>query len=168
MGWLKIVPVWLWVAIGALALLSVQEVRIAHVKIELSDLRRDYSEHLKADADARAAKEAEYRKREAESQQKVDGVRDESQKELKKIDAARVAAAATADSLRVQLAKIRGRVATEEATAAVGSKARAPIIGVLTELLGESNQRNTVYAAALDRSRVAGLACEKSYDAIGG
>ena len=167
MGWLRVVPAWLWVVIGALALLSVQEVRIATVKVELSDLRREYAEHLKDDAAVRAAKEAEYRKQEAQQQQKIDEVRDEAQKNAKKIDAARVAATAAADSLRVQLAKINGRIATEEATAAVGSKARAPIIGVLTELLGESNQRNTVYAAALDRSRSAGLACEKSYDAIG-
>lgn len=167
MAWLKVVPTWLWVVIGALVLLSIQEVRIATVKLELADLRREYSDHLRADASARAAKEAEYRQKEADQQKQINEVRDEAQKNAKKIDAARVAATAAADSLRVQLAKIRGRVATEEATAALGSKARAPIIGVLTELLGESNQRNTVYAAALDRSRSAGLACEKSYDAIG-
>lgn len=168
MAWLKAVPLWLWVSIGAVVLLSVQEVRISAVKTQLSDLRRDYSEHLRADADARAAKEAEYRHKEAEAQNKINKVRDDAKEELKKSEIARTAANSAADSLRVQLAKIRGRAATEEATSALGSKARAPIIGVLTELLGESNQRNTVYAAALDRSRTAGLACEKSYDALGG
>ncbi|MCY1296785.1 hypothetical protein D9M70_461950 [compost metagenome] len=50
----------------------------------------------------------------------------------------------------------------------MGSAREEAAKDVLSKLLNQSSERNLALAAALDRSRVAGLACEAAYEAVRG
>lgn len=80
------------------------------------------------------------------------------------------AVAATASTGRVQLAA--AKLATEPGsctghpTVAAGSPPTNHAAMVLSDLLSRANQRAAELAAFADKSRIAGLACEQSYDGI--
>ncbi len=65
--------------------------------------------------------------------------------------------------LRVRLA---GAVAAARAAAAAGSAPAGDPIGVLADVLVRADDRAAVLADFADRSRAAGLACERSYEAL--
>lgn len=85
-----------------------------------------------------------------------------------KLDAAGVAlsaANAASDGLRGRVAALlaaaRGRATTPANSAAAGDP-----LGVLADVLDRADQRAGVLADYADRSRIAGLACEASYQAL--
>lgn len=87
------------------------------------------------------------------------------QADAARADAARAAAAR--NSLRVQLAAVvaANRRPTDPASAASGATGGDPL-GVFAEMLGRIDDAAGRYAAEADANRIAGLACERSYDAI--
>jgi len=60
----------------------------------------------------------------------------------------------------------RYRGVAERASAAAGRDAAGAAIGMFAELLGRTDSLAEVYAAAHDRARVAGLACERAYESL--
>ena len=76
-------------------------------------------------------------------------------------------AAGAADSLRAA-ADGAARRARASACAAAPSPGQpgADAIGVLVDVLGRADQRAGVLAEHADRLRIAGIACERSYDAL--
>lgn len=86
------------------------------------------------------------------------------------IDQARRDAAAAdvaADRLRQRAAALAAacRPAVDPTPADAGAPAAGPGL-VLSDLLGRSDETSGELAAAFDQSRAAGLACERSYDAL--
>ena len=119
------------------------------------------------DAELKAIQEV--RKEEGRRIAALQGVIDESKKDL---EGARAAAAAASDAgqrLRNQLAALRRR--GSGANPAVASRgAPRPVDGAAFDLLiglfGGADHLAGELAAALDRSRTAGLACQRSYETL--
>lgn len=65
--------------------------------------------------------------------------------------------------LRVRLA---AAVAAARAASAAGGEAASDPIGVLADVLVRADDRAALLAAYADSARVAGLTCERSYDAL--
>lgn len=82
------------------------------------------------------------------------------------LDAA--SAARAADGLRAQLREYtaRSRAPSSNPTAPASCPSTAEAVSLLAEMLAESDERAGIYAQAADESRSAGLACERSYDAL--
>lgn len=98
--------------------------------------------------------------------QEVENVRAQAQSE---IDAARTAAARaddTAGRLRVELARIRSAASAAAAAHGGPSEPGADPVSVLAGLLERLEQDGRAIAGYADQLRVAGLACEASYDAL--
>ncbi len=84
------------------------------------------------------------------------------------LDRARVRAAGESVRLRDAAAAAAERARTAcpaGTTAALGATADDPI-GVLAYVLGRADERAGILADFADRSRIAGLACEREYDAV--
>lgn len=165
--WLKAVPAWVWWLLVLLSIAGVQQLRVlaaqgnaAGVAAELSDYRLEVSERdRRADATARS----EERRR----QVAVDKVEEDAKG---KLDAARADAAdaqSASDQLQLEVNRLRaGRSATCNTIAAQQREAGVSAVGVLADLFESADRRAGELAAALDRSRVAGLACEAAYGSI--
>lgn len=169
MTWVRLVPAWCWWLLLVLAVGGGQQLRVlaaqgaaAGAAAELRDYRLEVSERdRRADAKARA----EERRRQVAV--------DEADEDAKgKLDAARADAAgaqSAADRLQREVDRLRaGRSATCSAIAAQQRDAGASAVGVLADLFESADRRAGELASALDRSRVAGLACEAAYEAVRG
>lgn len=118
----------------------------------------------KAEADASEAARNEESRRQAAVNEAIDNARTEI--ERARADADRASAAA--DSLRKQaqrLAASAGKACGNPATAA-GGKAAASAGLVLADVLGRADERAGELAAAYDRARIAGLACQQAYEGL--
>lgn len=87
-----------------------------------------------------------------------------------KLEDARADAAAANDAsgrLRQRVAELlaAGRAAGNPATAGAGPAAGDPL-DVLADVLGRADQRAGILAEYADATRIAGQACERSYDAL--
>jgi len=159
-------PAWLRygaVAAGtALAVWVVQswryEARIARMEQTWAQERAELAE---AARHAEAAARAEEHRRQAE----IERITQDAQAEL---DAALRRERAAADSrVRSAVADYAARHQCPADSGSAGSgEATGDPIGVLAELLGELDGLAESYAAAADRARVAGLACERAYDSV--
>lgn len=111
-------------------------------------------------ADAIAARAEEQR-----LQQQSEKVQRDATQALEQARTDAASATAAADRLRGQLAKLQGRFTTGAAVgASSASTTRAAM--VLSELLDSCVSQRQELAGAFDRSRIAGLACEASYDGL--
>ncbi|KES20143.1 hypothetical protein FG99_00100 [Pseudomonas sp. AAC] len=165
MAWLKLVPTWCWAALAGLALTIlvgvVQQIRVSSAQAdaaiargELADYRTEIAER---DRRAALAALAETKRR----QQAVEEIESDAKGKLEQ------ARADSADGLQREVNRLRaGRSATCSAVAAGARQPGESAIGVLADLLDEFVRRNRVLGAAADASRVAGLACELSYQAL--
>lgn len=116
-------------------------------------------------AESRAAAERQARSEETRRAAAVEGIRRDAKNQIEQAQADADAAAATADSLRQQLAE-RTRRATQGAGACPrGSPTIATAI-LYSELLDRADARAGELAAEADRRRVAALACEAQYDSL--
>ncbi|MCL4631507.1 DUF2514 family protein [Burkholderia sp.] len=83
----------------------------------------------------------------------------------------RTAALADAFAARAVAGSLQQRVdqlvaAARHPAAAAGSPATGDALDLLADVLGRADERAGELAEALDASRIAGLACEKSYDSL--
>ena len=116
-------------------------------------------------AEARAAAERQARSEEARRAAAVEGIRRDAKNQIEQAQADATAAAATADSLRQQLAERTRRVTQGVGACPGGSPTTATLI-LYSELLDRADARAGELAAEADRRRVAGLACERQYDSL--
>ena len=117
-----------------------------------------------------AGRQEQERTEEQRRQNEINQVTADAQTQLDKarLDAAH--AEHSADQLQLTIANIRRQLAASEtsklSSAASSSSARATATDMFAQLLIESDRAAGDYAAAADRARIAGLACERSYDSI--
>lgn len=74
-------------------------------------------------------------------------------------------AGADAESVRLRK-RIAALVASGRAAPAGGGDAAGDPIGVLADVLGRADERSGIVADYADRARVAGLACQRAYEAL--
>lgn len=168
-SWLKLVPAWLWLSIVLGLWTAVEELRLASLRSDLASEQAVHSGYRAevAERDRRAVMAAL-----VETKRRLAAVEEVESDAKGKLDVARADAAdaqSAADRLQLEVNRLRaGRGATCNAIAAQQREAGATAVGVLADLFESADRRAGELAAALDRSRVAGLACEASYEAVRG
>lgn len=119
-----------------------------------------------------AAKEAEdaeaKRTKETEDQKQADKEAEHAQQQINALERERNAARDDADRMRrlYHQAAERGRQAVACASGAGQGEQGADPIGVFAELLERADRRAEEVAGYADHLRIAGLACERRYDAV--
>jgi len=156
----KLVPVWVWAALGLLTSIGYLAVRLDNVKADRAavTLERDT-------AQAKAASLADTLRLQRQITQDIDQVADDAKAQADNVTAAVVIADGRADSLQQQVTKLLATRKTCATPAADGSKTSPDLATVLADLRRSADERAGSLAEALDRSRLAGLACEAAYSA---
>ena len=172
MTWLGAVPAWCWWLIALVLVAGGQEIRVgaekseavaargetATARTELADYRL-----LVAERDRRAAAQA--RTEEQRRQAVADKEGESARQQLELAQGRAAGAESAADGLRGEIARLRdGHRATCDTIAAQQRQAGASAVVVLGGLLEEADRMAGDLAAALERSRIAGLACEAVVD----
>lgn len=137
--------------------------------IQQARIDREVAAHAmtkQAHAQAAAKAEAENRAEERRRRELIDEVQRNAQLEIESVRRDAAAAGVTADRLRAEVASLRQRVATGDPVSTLRSPAGTDALDLLAELLSRADGRAGELAAHLDRSRVAGLACERAYDRL--
>lgn len=119
-------------------------------------------------ATAKAKATMEAREEEQRRQASIDKVRDDAEKQIARAESDALSASDAADGVLEQakrLAARAGKCSSNPAATQSGAPAAEPSV-VLADVLGRADARAGELAAAYDRSRAAGLACERAYDAL--
>jgi hypothetical protein len=116
-------------------------------------------------ASAAQAAEFEARKTEYRRQYDIERVQTDASKQIEQARADARAADASADSLRKQAARLAGRACQNTGVTGSSHTTNSTAV-VLADVLARIDARAGELAAAYDRARIAGLACEQSYRAI--
>lgn len=176
MTWLKLVPAWAWWLLAVLVVGAGQQYRLmaaqgetdsvraqaAKVKSDLADYRLEVSER-----DRRAAAQA--RNEEQRRQKAADEEGENARQKLGLAEGRATIAESAADGMRGEIKRLRaGRTATCDTIATQQRQAGTSAVVVLGGLLEESDRMAGSCATALERSRIAGLSCERTYDAVRG
>ncbi|WP_410952314.1 DUF2514 family protein [Pseudomonas sp. S1(2024)] len=168
MNWLGAVPAWCWWLIALVLVAGGQEIRVGAGKSEAATARgeteaartelADYR-LVVSERDRRAAAQA--RTEEQRRQAVADEAGRKADEKYTDLEGRTVAAESRADGLRGEIARLRdGRRATCNTIATQQRQAGTSAVVVLGGLLEESDRMAGDLAKALERSRIAGLACE--------
>ncbi|WDM87432.1 DUF2514 domain-containing protein [Pseudomonas asiatica] len=167
MNWLGAVPAWCWCLIALVLVAGGQQYRVVVAQGEAVSARAELADYRLqvAERDRRAAAQAR-----AEEQRRQSVADEEGESARKKLELAKGRAAAAesaADGLRGEIARLRdGHRATCDTIAAQQRQAGISAVVVLGGLLEDADRMAGSCAAALERSRIAGLACEAVVDGV--
>lgn len=117
---------------------------------------------------ARAHAERIQRDEEQRRQFEIERVRNDARKQIQQAAADAAAATAAADGLRQQAQRLAARASEGcgNPGLTIRSKAAATAGVVLANVLARADEAAGELAAAYDRARAAGAACERAYDAV--
>jgi hypothetical protein len=155
-------------AVAFAAAAIVQTVRLAGERRAHDELATEFATH-KEDAERTARLASENYRR--EEQRRIQAQKEAEDEATRQLEAARADAGAAADALR----RLRQRVAADAARRAAAGDPAAPQGGPAAEpaahlpadaLLARLGEAAGQLAAHADAARIAGLACERSYDAL--
>ncbi|MEW2971056.1 DUF2514 family protein [Pseudomonas juntendi] len=174
MNWLAAVPAWYWWLIALVLVAGGQQYRVVIAGGAAADARAETAKSDKALAEYRL--EVSERDRRAAAQarteeQRRQAVADEADRKADEKYTNLESRAADAESravgLRGEIARLRaGHRATCDTIAAQQRQAGTSAVVVLGGLLEEADRMAGDLSTALERSRVAGLACESVYNAL--
>ncbi|WP_368222733.1 DUF2514 family protein [Aeromonas sp. s4] len=116
-------------------------------------------------ATARAKAEQKAREEELRRQSEIDEVRDHAQEQIAQAQTDAAAADLESGRLREQARRLAARASqcAGSSSAALGGQAAGQPAVVLADLLSRADERAGELAAAYDRARASGLACERAY-----
>ncbi|WP_410480677.1 DUF2514 family protein [Pseudomonas plecoglossicida] len=161
MNWLGAVPAWCWWLIALVLVAGGQQCRVVVAQGEASTARGDLADYRVqvAEHDRRAAAQA--RQEEQRRQAMADEEGESARQKLELAQGRAADAEFAAGGLRGEIKRLRdGHRATCDTIATQQRQAGTSAVVVLGGLLEESDQMAGSCAAALERSRIAGLACE--------
>ncbi|WP_448177428.1 DUF2514 family protein [Pseudomonas putida] len=167
MSWLGAVPAWCWWLIALVLVAGGQQYRVVVAQGETESARVDLSDYLLqvAERDRRAAAKA--RTEEQRRQAVADEEGESARQQLELAQGRAAAAESAAGGLRGEIDRLRrGHRAACDTIASQQRQAGASAVVVLGGLLEEADRMAGSCAAALERSRIAGLACEAVIDRI--
>ncbi|WP_439884444.1 DUF2514 family protein [Pseudomonas syringae] len=158
---IKLVPSWGWLIVALLVAVGSLAMRLDNVKKDRAavTLERDA-------AQAKAASLSVTLRLQRQLTKEIDQVADDAKAQTGRITAAVAIADGRADSLQQQVDRLLASRKSCPTPAAAGGKTRDDLATVLADLRRSADERAGVLAEALDRSRVAGLACEAAYSAM--
>lgn len=165
MPWLKLVPVWLWVALAGVLLVGAQQIRISIAKADASNVRSELAEYRAEVSEAGRLAEAQARSEEQRRQAAIEGIRKDAQSKITQANADAASADSSSKRLREQLAKFASTAASYTGTSDRG-KAISDPVGLLSGVLIDMESTGRAIAEEADRRRLAGEACEAAYDAL--
>ncbi|POF95321.1 DUF2514 family protein [Pseudomonas putida] len=167
MTWLGAVPAWCWWLIALVLVAGGQQYRVVVAQGETGTARSELADYRLqvAERDRRAAAQA--RTEEQRRQAVADEEGDSARQKLELAQGRAADAESAADGLRGEIARLRdGHRATCDTITTQQRQAGTSAIVVLGGLLEESDRMAGDLAKALERSRIAGLACEQVMDRI--
>lgn len=159
-----------WPAVAVAALLSLSHwwAYQQGVTVTDNDWAAKWAQRNTDDATAQASAETAARAKEQSLQQQAEKVQRDATQALETARTDAAGERAATDRLRGELAKLQDRLRGTGTGTPVGtssaSAARAAM--VLSDLYGSCQSRLGEISAAFDQSRIAGLACERSYDGL--
>ncbi|MCY1286290.1 hypothetical protein D9M70_352590 [compost metagenome] len=169
MTWLRLVPAWCWWLLALVLVGGGQQLRVSLAQADAAQALSFLADYMLLISERDRRAEAKARTEEQRRQQAVDEVEKDAKGKLDEARADAATAQSAADRLRVEVDRLRaGRSATCSAIAAQQRQAGESAVVVLAELLESADRMAGDLAAALDRSRVAGLACEAAYEGVRG
>lgn len=127
-----------------------------------------WNKQAEQQATAKAKALVKAREEERLRQASIDKVRDDAEKQIARAESDALAARDAADGVLEQakrLAARAGKCPSNPSATKSGAPAAEPSV-VLADVLGRADARAGELAAAYDRSRAAGLACERAYSAL--
>lgn len=154
--------------IAALAGGGVELYRFGHAAGEEGERKiwqAKWNEEAARLATARTKAELKAREEEQRRQTEIDEVRDHAQEQIAQAHADAVAAGVESGRLREQARRLAARASqcASHSSAAQGGPATEQPAMVLADLLSRADERAGELAAAYDRARASGLACERAY-----
>ncbi len=151
---------WMWVVLAALASIGYLSWRLESVKADrqLVATERDT-------ANARVTSLGNTLRLQRQITDDINRVSDDAKAKTEHVTAAVAIADGRARSLQQQITELLDRGEHCSAEVASGSKARAGLTVLLADLRRSADETAGSLAAALDRSRIAGFACEAAYSA---
>ncbi|WP_236192571.1 DUF2514 family protein [Pseudomonas urethralis] len=167
MSWLGAVPAWCWWLIGLVLVAGGQQYRVVVAQGDTGTARSELADYRLqvAERDRRAAAQARTEEQRRQAVADKEGESARQQVELAKVRAA--AAESAAGGMRGEIARLRdGHRATCGAIATQQRQAGTSAVVVLGGLLEEADRMAGDLATALERSRIAGLACEAVVDGM--
>ncbi|WP_430311000.1 DUF2514 family protein [Pseudomonas sp. PONIH3] len=169
MNWLGAVPAWCWWLIALALVGGGQQYRVVVAQSETDAAHAELADYRLqvAERDRRAAAQA--RTEEQRRQAVADKEGESARQQLEQAQGRAADAESRAIGLRGEIARLRaGRSATCGAIATQQRQAGTSAVMVLGELLEEADRMAGNFATALERSRIAGLACEAVVDGMKG
>lgn len=161
------VPSWCWWLIALVLVAGGQEIRVGAGKSEASAVRSQLSDYRLEVTERDRRSTAQARTEERRRQAVADEEGERARTKLELVQGRAAAAESAAGGLRGEIARLRaGRSATCDTIATEQLKAGASAVVVLGGLLEESDRMAGDLAEALERSRIAGLACQAVSDAV--
>nr|WP_249342644.1 DUF2514 family protein [Pseudomonas rustica] len=157
---LKLVPAWVWVVLAALAAVGYLSLRLDSVKDDRAAITLERNT-----ATARADSLANTLRVQREITNDINRVSDDAKAKTEHVAAAVVVADSRARSLQQQITDLIGMRQSCAAEVASGSKATADLTALLADLRRSADEEAGRLEEALDRSRIAGFACEAAYAA---
>jgi hypothetical protein len=153
-------PIWLWVVLSALASISYLSWQLDSVKADrqLVATERDT-------ANARVTSLGNTLRLQRQITDEINRVSDDAKAKTEHVTAADAIADSRARSLQQRITDLIATRKSCTAEVASGSKARADLTVLLAELRRSADETAGSLAEALDRSRIAGFACEAAYTA---
>lgn len=167
MNWIGAVPAWCWWLIAIVLVAGGQQYRVAVAQGEAATARKELADYRLevSERDRRAA--AQSRDEEQRRQAVADEAGRKADEKYTDLEGRAVAAESRADGLRGEIARLRdGHRATCDTIATQQRQAGASAVVVLGGLLEDADRMAGSCAAALERSRIAGLACESVMDGM--
>lgn len=169
MVWLELARRW-WPAVAVVAVLALSHWFTYQHGVTVTDYTWSarWSQRDADDATAQAAAESAARAKEQALQQQAEKVQRDATQALETARTEAAGERAATERLRGELAKLQARLSGTRASAPAGtgsaSATRAAM--VLSDLYGSCQSRLGEISSAFDRSRIAGLACEASYEGL--
>lgn len=168
-AWLKLVPSWAWWALALLVVGGVQQLRVAGAQVEAAGAGAELAGYKTevSDRDRRSTLAALQ-----ETKRRMAAINEVDTNATKELEVARTDLANAGSALerlqqRLEAAEQRSRAAGNTITAQLSQAAEADS-RVRTELLGRLGTLAQLYAGAADESRIAGQACVRAYESLGG
>lgn len=169
MVWLELTRRW-WKPTAVVFVLCVTLYETYNFGVTVTDYKwqQRWDRRNTDDATAQAAAESAARSKEQADQQYAEKVQRDATQALEQERLVSAGERAATDRVRGGLAKLQTRLSGAGASAPAGassaSATRAAL--VLSDLYGSCQSRLGEVSSAFDRARIAGLACEASYDGL--
>ncbi|TCT93297.1 DUF2514 family protein [Pseudomonas sp. LP_4_YM] len=157
---LRLMPPWGWLLLASIALLAVMYVRLDSAHTELNEVSGERDTAI-----ARADSIANTLNLQRQLTKDIEQVSENAQVKTQQVTAAVAIANGLARSLQQQVDDLLASRERCPSAPPSGGKTRDDLAPLLADLRRSADERAGELAAALDRSRIAGQACEAAYEA---